>query len=82
MYHYTISNELHSIKFAESCFLEYSYQLIITPCHFIQVHIVLSTVGQSSNSLDLNGDYSSEDNDTDISDTDDEDEWDGAVTQV
>lgn len=44
---------------------------------------MLSTVGQQSNSVDLNGDYSSEDNDTDISDTDEEDEWDGTtISQV
>ena len=47
-----------------------------------EVHIYLSTKGQSSKSVDLSGDYSSEDNDTDISDTDEEDEWDGAVTQI
>ena len=44
-----------------------------------QVHLCLLTVGQSSKSVDLNGDYSSEDNDTDLSDTDDEDSWDGSL---
>ena len=43
---------------------------------------MLSTVGQPGNSVDLNGDYSSEDNDTDISDTESEDEWEGPVTKV
>jgi len=43
---------------------------------------VLSTVGQTGKSVDLNGDYSSEDNATDISDTDDDDEWDGPVSSV
>ena len=43
---------------------------------------MLSTVGQPGSSVDLNGDYSSEDNATDISDTDDEDEWDATVTEV
>lgn len=44
--------------------------------------MILSTVGQTANSVDLNGDYSSGDNYTDISDTDDEDEWGGPVSQV
>ena len=55
---------------------------LLSACHLIQVHIVLSTVGQPGSSVDLNGDYSSEDNATDISDTDEEDEWDATVTEV
>ena len=47
-----------------------------------QVHLCLSNVGQPSNSVDLNGDYSSEDNDTDLSDTVDEGEWDESFMTV
>ena len=40
-----------------------------------QVYLHLSTSGHPSNSDDLNGDHSSEDNDTDLSVTDDKDLW-------
>ena len=79
LYHYTINSYNDYIYICRAWFLDIN---LLPLCHFIQVHVVLSNVGNPGNSVDLNGDYSSEDNDTDISDTDDEDEWDGAVTQV
>ena len=40
-----------------------------------EIHVVLSKIGQTPKNTDLEGDWSSEDNTTDISDTDDEEEW-------
>jgi len=46
---------------------------------YFELHMVLSSisliVSKTLMSIDLDGDWSSEDNPTDISDTDDEDEW-------
>jgi len=56
--------------------------IVVTPYYCTQVHIVLSKVGQTSRSIDLDGDWSSEDNATDISDTDDEDEWNTPISEV
>ena len=55
--------------------------IVVKPYYYTQVHIILSKVGQTPKSIDLDGDWSSEDNATDISDTD-EDEWDTAISEV
>ena len=47
-----------------------------------QVHLYLQTEGQPFKSVNLSGDYSSKGNNTDLSDTDDEDSWDGSFMTV